>query len=150
LCFVALTCSARSSARSGLAVGLLVLAASAPAWLLEPRAANAYTYYAYCNDVDSPAGELCPAAGADGGWDKNFFSYGGSPAVWGEEEAVNDKTQHVDSYRDPYNYSYFNSVADLCSDWRNGIGTTLYVGNVEYDHHITGTGRYENGVEACP
>lgn len=84
-----------------------------------------------------------------GGWDKNYWSYGGRGTVYGEELGLNLNTNRYDSDRLPYNYYNFNSAGDLCYDWYHGVPLRLYVGNVQFSHTITGTGRYENGNAGC-
>lgn len=114
--------------------------------------ASSYVYVDYCTDAWVPAGTNCPTGGKYGGFDKNFYDYDGTGNVYGLEFAYNDTTNpgYNDSQRDPYNVPHFNSVGDLCADWYAGDKLSLYVGNVEYSHHIYGSGRYEVGDEGCP
>lgn len=107
-----------------------------------------YTYVHYCTDCFVNQGSY--VASQNGGYDKNYWSYGGTGTVYGEELGLNLRTNSYDSDRAPYNLYNFNSVGDLCSDWYGGVPLRLYDGNVHFSHTISATGRYENGDAGCP
>lgn len=135
-----------------------VLSATMLGAALAAQPANAYVYITYCNGVFVNAGTPCtypPGNSTDpcnsslkswGGWDKNFGDYYGSgypslqvyvqyyPSDCGAEDVCIFRSLTADHIND-------GGCAGSYS-WYAGRDVDLVVTTYQYNHTISGTGRY--------